>query len=932
MNGSSGMTVDRPPAGGRRHSIRVKAMAVASALVLITVAVAGSLVYHGASLALLKSHRELLSRETLATRDLFSQFIDTMRNDALLVSHLPAIVEFSSAMCTEAVDEQLQGCKNRAAQVLTAIIRSRASYHQISIVSTRGEELLRVHSDGGFPTITPDSELHEIGSTPIISKGLTLAENQTLISDPSTELDDTETGPRLRSLIQSATPIIAPDGSLFGLAIVESDLYALHGTLGSTISNTVTTYISDSSGTVLIHPERDHTGSLGTLFPNLDAGVPDYGNAGGTLISEDHNGTAQLVGNAFIPLEKGAPERALHILLATPYDSIMSAALPSWIEVLGVLGLAALLTLPIAFLATGWITRPLLRMYAAIRTFVPGRSLDGLPTTGNDEIGDLARAFTGLVKNLSNSEARQRAVIRSMQDAHVVADGQRRIVAFNPAAEKIFGYTAAEAIGMSVSTLLPKPSQEKHAQDYVRYQNGEDTGVVDRVREVRAMRKSGEVFPIELMLNEFTVDGEQLFSAVMRDISVRKASEERLQYLAAAVESAEECMEIVTATGHIIYVNPAYERTHDCTLAEVRGKHPETLRDFDNSDGQVDAMVAAAKRGQKWHGTLKCRNKDGTRLVEELSLSPIRSGDGQLSGFVVVKRDISEQLQMEQQLLRGQKLEAVGQLAAGIAHEINTPTQYVSDNIRFLKDSFGDLSGLIAALEALDSAATGGQIPATELHKVLEDADTGYLLAEIPKSIDQSLDGVSRIANIVRAMKEFSHPATERTPLDINRAMASTATVASNEWKYVAELQTDFDPDLPQVPVMPGDFNQVILNMIVNAAHAIGDVVGDGGNGRGTITLSTRRVDDWAEIRIADTGCGMTPETAARIFDPFFTTKAVGKGTGQGLAITHNVVVNKHGGTIKVESAPGQGTTFIIRLPLSVNDADAQDPDQAEVA
>jgi signal transduction histidine kinase len=181
-------------------------------------------------------------------------------------------------------------------------------------------------------------------------------------------------------------------------------------------------------------------------------------------------------------------------------------------------------------------------------------------------------------------------------------------------------------------------------------------------------------------------------------------------------------------------------------------------------------------------------------------------------------------------------------------------------------------------------------------------------------------------------MKDFSHPATERTPLDINRAMASTATVASNEWKYVAELRTDFDPDLPQVPVMPGDFNQVVLNMIVNAAHAIGDVVGDGANGRGIITLATRRVDDWAEIRISDTGCGMTPEIAARIFDPFFTTKAVGKGTGQGLAITHNVVVDKHGGTIRVESKPGAGTTFIIRLPLDTADTQSHADDGIQAA
>jgi signal transduction histidine kinase len=287
---------------------------------------------------------------------------------------------------------------------------------------------------------------------------------------------------------------------------------------------------------------------------------------------------------------------------------------------------------------------------------------------------------------------------------------------------------------------------------------------------------------------------------------------------------------------------------------------------------------------------------------------------------------------MEQQLLRAQKLEAVGQLAAGIAHEINTPTQYVGDNIRFLKDSFREILALIERLRHLGDTATDGRILSADLGKALQETDTDYLLAEVPTAIDQSIDGVDRVSKIVRAMKDFSHPATERTPLDINRAIASTATVASNEWKYIAELQTDFDPDLPAVPVMPGDFNQVILNMIVNAAHAIGDVVGDGGNGRGTITLATRRVDEHAEIRISDTGCGMTPEIAARIFDPFFTTKAVGKGTGQGLAMAHNVVVVRHGGTIKVESTPSAGTTFIIRLPLDVPETGARAEDDSRAA
>ena len=177
------------------------------------------------------------------------------------------------------------------------------------------------------------------------------------------------------------------------------------------------------------------------------------------------------------------------------------------------------------------------------------------------------------------------------------------------------------------------------------------------------------------------------------------------------------------------------------------------------------------------------------------------------------------------------------------------------------------------------------------------------------------------MARIVGAMKEFSHPGvSEKTSIDINRAIESTLTVSHNEWKYVAELVTDLAPDLPLVRCLPGEFNQVILNLIVNAAHAIADTVQNGSATKGTITISTRHRGNWLEIRIADTGPGIPEKIRTRIFDPFFTTKAVGKGTGQGLAIAHSVVVDKHGGTITFETELGRGTTFIIRLPLNESD------------
>jgi signal transduction histidine kinase len=273
---------------------------------------------------------------------------------------------------------------------------------------------------------------------------------------------------------------------------------------------------------------------------------------------------------------------------------------------------------------------------------------------------------------------------------------------------------------------------------------------------------------------------------------------------------------------------------------------------------------------------------------------------------------------MQMQAAHASKLESIGELAAGIAHEINTPTQYVGDNVRFLGDAFEGIQacfGKLAAAIALDEAA-----PSSSMKALLEQADIVYLCEEIPKAIAQSLEGIQRIAKIVGAMKEFSHPGQERTPTDINHAIANTITVATNEWKYIAKMETDLDASLPAVPVVPGEFNQVILNIIVNAAHAIADARKGDSMHMGTIRITTRQVRGCAQIEISDDGCGMPEHVRQRIFDPFFTTKPVGKGTGQGLSISHNVIVKKHRGSITVHSEPGRGTTFTIRLPLELGE------------
>ena len=298
-------------------------------------------------------------------------------------------------------------------------------------------------------------------------------------------------------------------------------------------------------------------------------------------------------------------------------------------------------------------------------------------------------------------------------------------------------------------------------------------------------------------------------------------------------------------------------------------------------------------------------------------MAPIRNAGGEITSFIAVMHDVTERLRLQEQLTQARKLEAVGQLAAGVAHEINTPTQYVGGNIRFLQEAFGNVTDLLAELVRLASLAGDGSVPVADLNKALGNADIDFLQAEVPVAIRQSLEGVGRVAEIVQSMSNPGHPARNPELSDINAVVESAVRIARNEWQGVAEVSIDLDPDLPRVSCQAGEINQVIVNMLVNAAHAIQAGSSQRAGQPGCIIVATCRAGDTAEIRISDTGSGMSAEVRARVFDPFFTTKEVGEGTGQGLAIAHNVV-KKHHGSISVESAPGQGSCFTIRLPLAV--------------
>jgi len=377
-------------------------------------------------------------------------------------------------------------------------------------------------------------------------------------------------------------------------------------------------------------------------------------------------------------------------------------------------------------------------------------------------------------------------------------------------------------------------------------------------------------------------------------------------------------------TLEILEVNDAATRTYGYSSDEFHAMH---LSEIYAPEDRVRLKRTLHELGpaKPWRGLSKHWTKDG-RILDVEIVDHFLEFHGRQT-ILVMAQDVSEQKRLEIELQHAQRLEAVGQLAAGIAHEINTPIQYVGDNLRFICDAFKARQEVFAQFSRLLEAASAGEITAELIGRVKavrDQADLEYLECEIPKALEQSLDGVDRVATIVRAMKSFAHPGSnEKMPADLNKALSDALIVAHNELKYVADVVTDF-AELPPVSCQLADLNQVFLNLLVNAAHAIGDVVKKSGV-KGEIRLQTRCENNEVTISISDTGCGIPREIQSRVFDPFFTTKEVGKGTGQGLAIARNIVVEKHGGRITFEPNFPQGTTFLVSLPINGPRVGAED-------
>ncbi len=439
-------------------------------------------------------------------------------------------------------------------------------------------------------------------------------------------------------------------------------------------------------------------------------------------------------------------------------------------------------------------------------------------------------------------------------------------------------------------------------------------------------------------------DGSQRYYAIMKDsfrhqdgslggvigafydLTEIKKAEKRLKRLSSVVEQASETIVVTDLDGNIVYCNPAFTMVTGYSQAEALGQNPRVLKSGQQDEAFYQNLWNTITAGKVWRGVFKNKRKDGTFFDEQAVIFPIKDGNGNIINYAAVKRDISKENLLEDQLRLSQRMEAVGQLASGVAHELNTPIGFVSSNMESVKNYVEQFKQLIPRYQEFIQQVVKLQpeLLPEELEKLREkeeNAQLDFILEDLDELFVENAEGFERITQIVVKLREFSRvdSGDESGHYSLNRAIETTLVVSRNEYKYVAEAETALADDLPDIICNSGEINQVLLNIIVNAAQAIKE---QGREGKGNINIVTEYDDQWVTCRLSDDGPGMSDEVRENIFNPFFTTKPVGTGTGLGLYISYDIIVNKHGGQLRVDSSPGQGTTFIIKLPREKKDVE----------
>lgn len=574
------------------------------------------------------------------------------------------------------------------------------------------------------------------------------------------------------------------------------------------------------------------------------------------------------------------------------------------------LGIAVVscLCLLLLFLLRHIILQPITELTGHLLAIQDGE-VSGLPPgrDKNDEIGMLAREFAAMMQARDAVHARLSRVVAAVDnagDAIALLDADERIVYANPQFERLSGLPAAAIIGERLAgTDEAAGSLWETVRGGARW-----TGVLTRPG-IDGGERHGDVTvaPVKDDCGAITS-----YVAVVRDITRRLKTEASLRNLATAVESAADGIVVLSVSGVVEYVNAAYARARGCAPDALVGRLPQYLLDGIEDLRSHEAMWMAIRAGRPWAGRTTTRVPGQGTVTEDAVLSPVHDG-GVVTGFVMILHDVTQRIRLEEELAHARRLESIAQLAAGIAHEINTPVQYVGDNLRFLDDAF---SGIAALLDELVPPADGDDeqghaVPAGGLGLT----PVAFLRREIPPAIRQSLDGLRRVDAIVQSMGERVHPDGQTATVDLDTLVREAIDMTAATWRPVATLEFDAAPDSATPRGVPAALSQVLVNLIVNAAHAVAACRGRGEAVPGRIHVSTWVGEGEAGFSVTDNGTGMTAAVRERIFEPFYTTKPLGEGTGQGLAIVHRIVTGC-GGTITVDTAPGRGARFNVRVPV----------------
>lgn len=561
--------------------------------------------------------------------------------------------------------------------------------------------------------------------------------------------------------------------------------------------------------------------------------------------------------------------------------------------------------------------------------FILKDGLTRLPTAIERELGAARdRAQRREAKRQSRAlaierdEARDRLQLVMDATLHPVMmlNEESRITQVNVSAERAFGYSSSELIGRPVDLLLPESLNFVSLAHLARSEDAPHGATASEGLESSCRRRDGSEFPAEITLVPFDADGRRFVLITAVDVTERKRAEatlkeneERFRQIA---ENIDEVFWIEDVrSSRLIYVSPAFEGIWGRPWNELY----DDASDWWNSIHPEDRprVVAEARlkylRGDFDESYRIVRSDGSTRWIRARTF-PIRDAQERVCRIVGIASDLTEYRRLEHELLHAQKLESVGRLAAGIAHEINTPTQFVGDNLRFLREAFSGFETLADTALGLKHLVDDEQIEVglKNFETVWAEVDLDYLRNECPVALAQAIEGVDRIAGIVSALKNFSRAdPVDASSVDINLVIRNAITVCRNEWESIAEIEEQLDEGSPIVQGFAQDLGQVVLNLVVNAAHAIREK----NDGPGRITVRSRTDGTSVTIEVEDDGVGIPDAIKPRIFEQFFTTKAIGQGTGLGLSICHGIITHKHGGSMGFESTAGVGTTFRFVLP-----------------